>query len=70
MLKIPVGCGCTFDGLKVFWTTLFILRVLVTLNWYAKSALALQLSTQLCNFHWFVTEMFVIQKLIWAVILL
>lgn len=56
MPKIPLGHGCTFDGLKAFWTALFIFRVLVTLNWYVKSALALQLSTQPCNFHWFVTE--------------
>lgn len=28
MLKIPVGHGCTFDGLKAFWTALFIFRVM------------------------------------------
>jgi len=29
MWKMPIGYGCTFDELKVFWTTLFILRVVL-----------------------------------------
>lgn len=50
MLKIPVGHGCTFDGLKVFWTTLYPEDFGYS-NWYAKSAVVLQLSARPCSFH-------------------